>query len=87
MSQGAAVAVAFAARHPERVTRLILCGPTDGAAAPGDDRGDGREAALDLEVARVGWGRDDPSFRQMFTSQFLPDGTASSGTSSTSCND
>jgi hypothetical protein len=26
-------------------------------------------------VARVGWGRDDPSFRQMFTSQFLPDGT------------
>ena len=34
-----------------------------------------REAALDLEVARVGWGRDDPSFRQVFTSQFLPDGT------------
>ena len=33
------------------------------------------EAALDLEVARLGWGRDDPSFRQMFTSQFLPDGT------------
>jgi pimeloyl-ACP methyl ester carboxylesterase len=34
-----------------------------------------RAAALDLEVARVGWGRDDPTFRQMFTSQFLPDGT------------
>ena len=34
-----------------------------------------REAAFDIEVARIGWGRDDPSFRQMFTSQFLPDGT------------
>ena len=34
-----------------------------------------REAALDLEVARIGWGRDEPTFRQVFTSQFLPDGT------------
>ena len=77
VSQGAAVAVAFAARHPERVTRLILSRRrTAGAGCCGrrteEER---REAALDLEVARVGWGRDDPSFRQMFTSQFLPDGT------------
>lgn len=34
-----------------------------------------REAALDVELARVGWGRHDPSFRQVFTSQFLPDGS------------
>ena len=34
-----------------------------------------RQAALDVELARVGWGGDDPSFRQVFTSQFLPDGT------------
>jgi pimeloyl-ACP methyl ester carboxylesterase/DNA-binding winged helix-turn-helix (wHTH) protein len=76
VSQGAAVAVAFAARHPERVTRLILCGSYGRGrllrAATEEER---REAALDLEVARVGWGRDDASFRQMFTSQFLPDGT------------
>ena len=32
-----------------------------------------REAALDIELARVGWGRDDATFRQVFTSQFLPD--------------
>ena len=31
------------------------------------------EAALDIELARVGWGRDDATFRQVFTSQFLPD--------------
>ncbi|MET0147305.1 MAG: alpha/beta fold hydrolase [Ilumatobacteraceae bacterium] len=76
LSQGAAVAVAFAARHPERVTKLVLVGAYGRGrlvrATTDDER---REAALDLEVARVGWGRDDPSFRQVFTSQFLPDGT------------
>lgn len=34
-----------------------------------------QQAALDVELARVGWGADDPSFRQVFASQFLPDGT------------
>ena len=76
VSQGAAVAVAFAARHPERVTHLILCGSYGrGRALRATTEEERREAALDLEVARVGWGRDDPSFRQVFTSQFLPDGT------------
>jgi pimeloyl-ACP methyl ester carboxylesterase/DNA-binding winged helix-turn-helix (wHTH) protein len=76
VSRGGAVAIAFAAAHPERVTRLILFGSYPRGrlvrAVTDDER---REAALDLEVARVGWGRDDPSFRQVFTSQFLPDGT------------
>jgi pimeloyl-ACP methyl ester carboxylesterase len=76
VSQGAAVAVAFAARHPERVSRLILCGAYGrGRLLRAVTEEERREAALDLEVARVGWGRDDASFRQMFTSQFLPDGT------------
>ena len=76
VSQGAAVAVAFAARHPDRVERLILAGAYGRgrlARASTDDQR--REAALDLELARIGWGRDEPSFRQVFTSQFLPDGT------------
>ena len=76
VSQGAAVAVAFAARYPQRVTRLILCGSYGrGRLLRAGSEEERREAALDLEVARVGWGRDDSSFRQMFTSQFLPDGT------------
>jgi pimeloyl-ACP methyl ester carboxylesterase/DNA-binding winged helix-turn-helix (wHTH) protein len=76
VSQGAAVAVAYAARHPERVTRLVLCGAYArgrGVRAVGD--ADKRAAALDLELARVGWGRDDPVFTQVFAAQFLPDGT------------
>jgi pimeloyl-ACP methyl ester carboxylesterase/DNA-binding winged helix-turn-helix (wHTH) protein len=76
VSQGAAVAVALAARHPDRVTRLILCGAYGkGRALRASTEEEQRVAALDLEIARAGWGRDDPSFRQVFTSQFLPDGT------------
>jgi pimeloyl-ACP methyl ester carboxylesterase/DNA-binding winged helix-turn-helix (wHTH) protein len=76
VSQGGAVAVAYAARHPERVSRLVLCSAyAQGrrVRAAGDD--EKRAAALDLELARVGWGRDDPAFRQVFAAQFIPDGT------------
>jgi DNA-binding SARP family transcriptional activator/pimeloyl-ACP methyl ester carboxylesterase len=73
VSQGAAVAVAFAVRHPERVSRMALYGSY---ARGRRRRAEGpAEAALDVELARIGWGRDDPSFRQVFTSQFLPDGS------------
>lgn len=76
VSQGGAVAVAYAARHPEQVTRLVLCGAYArgrGVRAVNDE--ERRAAALDLDLARVGWGRDDPAFRQVFAAQFLPDGT------------
>jgi pimeloyl-ACP methyl ester carboxylesterase len=76
VSQGGAVAVAYAARHPERVSKLVLCSAyARGRAvrAVGDE--EKRAAALDLDLARVGWGRDDPVFRQVFAAQFLPDGT------------
>jgi pimeloyl-ACP methyl ester carboxylesterase len=73
VSQGGAVAIAYAVRHPERVSRLILSGAYGRGrlvrAANDDER---REAALDLELARVGWGRDDPTFRQVYATQFIP---------------
>lgn len=73
VSQGAAVAVAYAARHPDRVTRLVLYGGyvqgrrwrSPGPAALA-------ERELEIELARVGWGSDNPAFRQVFTSQFMP---------------
>ncbi len=75
VSQGAAVAVAFAVRHPRRVSRMVLYGSyARGRRKRAGEAGQG-EAALDVELARIGWGRDDPSFRQVFTSQFLPDGS------------
>ncbi len=78
VSQGGAVAVAYAARHPEQVTRLVLCGAyARGRAVRAQSDDEKRAAALDLDLARVGWGRDDPAFRQVFAAQFLPDGTRS----------
>lgn len=75
ISQGAAVAIAFAARHPERVSGLVLVGAYPRGrlvrARSDDDR---RAAALDLDLARVGWGIEDSSFMQVFASQFIPDG-------------
>ena len=76
VSQGGAVAVAYAARHPERVTRLVLSGAyARGRAVRALTDDEKRAAALDLDLARVGWGRDDPAFRQVFAAQFIPDGT------------
>jgi pimeloyl-ACP methyl ester carboxylesterase/DNA-binding winged helix-turn-helix (wHTH) protein len=76
VSQGGAVAVAYAARRPERVTRLILAGAyAQGRQVRARDDAARTSAALDLELARVGWTTQDPSFLQVFASQFLPDGT------------
>ncbi len=76
VSQGGAVAIAYAVRHPERVSRLVLAGAyARGRAIRAQTQAQRDVAALDLELARVGWAREDPSFLQVFASQFLPDGT------------
>lgn len=76
VSQGGAVAIAYAARRPERVSRLILAGAyARGRQVRARDDAGRRAAALDLDLARVGWGHQDPSFLRVFASQFLPDGT------------
>jgi pimeloyl-ACP methyl ester carboxylesterase/DNA-binding winged helix-turn-helix (wHTH) protein len=74
VSQGGAVAIAYAVRHPERVERLLLVGAyARGRLARAADEDAREEAALDLQVGRVGWRRDDPAYRQVFAAQFLPD--------------
>ncbi len=76
VSQGGAVAVAYAARHPERVSRLILAGAyARGRQVRAQNEVESAEAALDLDVARVGWAHQDPRFLRVFASQFLPEGT------------
>jgi class 3 adenylate cyclase/pimeloyl-ACP methyl ester carboxylesterase len=73
MSQGCAVAIAYAIRYPERVSHLVLLG---GYALGWKKRArtqadkDAGEAMLTL--VRLGWGQENPAFRQMFTSQFIP---------------
>ena len=71
LSQGAAFAIAYAARHPERVSHLVLCG---GFARGRAVRGlPSPEIETLQQLIELGWGRDDPSFRQVFTTRFLPD--------------
>ena len=74
ISQGGAISVAYAARHPERVTHLILYG----AFALGGRRRSPAEKEKRnamLVLMRSGWGADNPVFRQMFANLFIPDGT------------
>lgn len=75
-SQGAAIAVEYAVRHPERVTHLILLGSYARGSMkrePSPQRIDELQALLKL--IEVGWGQDDPSYRQMFSTQFMPGAT------------
>ena len=73
LSQGVAAAVAFAARHPERVSRLVLYG----AYAQGRNRRDSPEDAATAQTVmammREGWGRADSAFMRAFSSLYLPD--------------
>jgi pimeloyl-ACP methyl ester carboxylesterase len=75
ISQGAAVSIAYAARHPDRVSHLILSG---GFALGWNRRGTAAEiatrAAL-LTLIAHGWGQDNPAFRQVFSARLWPETT------------
>ena len=77
ISQGSPVAVAYAARNPDRVGKMVLI---NGFAAGwrharDHDFVDSWQAMATL--AKTGWGKNSPAFRQVFTSQFFPDATRS----------
>lgn len=76
MSQGGAIAIAYAARHPERVEKLVLYGAyARGVLKRGLGPRQSEELDATTKLIELGWGRENPAFRQMFTSLFLPDGT------------
>ena len=74
VSQGAAVAIAYAVKYPERVSGLVLYG---GYARGARRRDPDFAIAYDAmqELVRIGWRDPNPVFRQLFTSRFIPDGT------------
>jgi pimeloyl-ACP methyl ester carboxylesterase/DNA-binding CsgD family transcriptional regulator len=72
-SQGGAIAVEYAVRHPERVTHIVLLG----SFARGWMERDLAQRHIEelqavLKLVEVGWGRDDPAYRQIFSSGFMP---------------
>jgi pimeloyl-ACP methyl ester carboxylesterase/DNA-binding CsgD family transcriptional regulator len=72
ISSGAAICIAYAARHPERVSKMILYGGYVRGWARRNDSRTMREYHAILELMRVGWGKENPVFRQVFTSRFIP---------------
>jgi DNA-binding winged helix-turn-helix (wHTH) protein/pimeloyl-ACP methyl ester carboxylesterase len=70
--QGGAIGAAYAARHPERVTKLILVGAFARGWPPPDSMVIEQFNAM-LTLIRLGWGRDNPAFRQLWTTLFRPD--------------
>jgi pimeloyl-ACP methyl ester carboxylesterase/DNA-binding SARP family transcriptional activator len=72
-SKGGATAIAYAVRHPERVSHLILLGAfAQGWRNRGDPSETTRGEAM-LTIIREGWSQDNPAYRQLFATRFMPD--------------
>jgi DNA-binding SARP family transcriptional activator/pimeloyl-ACP methyl ester carboxylesterase len=75
ISQGCAVAISYAVRHPERVTRMVLHGGyAKGWRARANPSEIAKREAM-LTLVREGWGQENPAFRQIFASWYIPDGS------------
>ena len=76
ISQGCAVAIAYAVRHPERVTKLVLYGGyAEGVVKRSKTPVQVEETTMVMRGIPLGWGHDNPAFRLFFAARFLPDGT------------
>jgi pimeloyl-ACP methyl ester carboxylesterase/DNA-binding CsgD family transcriptional regulator len=76
ISQGGALSIAYAVRHPERVSHLVLLG----AFARGPLRRNPTPETLEsfhaeIKMIEVGWGQDNPAYRQLFTNLLFPNAT------------
>ncbi len=77
ISQGASIAVAYAVRHPERVSRLVLYGGySRGRQFRAETAEQRDELDVTIKLIKLGWGKVHPAFRQVFSMMFIPEGTA-----------
>lgn len=73
-SQGCAIAIAYTARHPEKVSHLMLYGGYVLGKLKRDLSEQQREEARTLiKIIELGWGKGTAEFREVFTTLFLPD--------------
>jgi pimeloyl-ACP methyl ester carboxylesterase/DNA-binding CsgD family transcriptional regulator len=75
ISQGAATSIRYALRHPERVGRMILYGGFARGWKRRDSPPAQREYQAMVDLMGLAWGKDNPTFRQLFTSRFIPGGS------------
>jgi DNA-binding winged helix-turn-helix (wHTH) protein/pimeloyl-ACP methyl ester carboxylesterase len=74
ISQGCAMSIAYAVRYPERVSHLVLYGSFARGRKKRSPEATANSDAL-ITLIRQGWGQENPAFRQLFTSLFIPGGT------------
>ena len=72
-SQGGAVAIAYAVRHPERVSHLVLCGGYSRGAFH-RNQADAVQVRRALEtLVQLNWGKTNPAFFQVVTDLYIPE--------------
>jgi pimeloyl-ACP methyl ester carboxylesterase/DNA-binding CsgD family transcriptional regulator len=72
---GTHIAMRYAVRHPGRVSHLILyASASRGRLARAAGR-DSEEADAQLKLIEFGWSSENPAFRQLHTTQFMPEAT------------
>lgn len=73
ISQGAALGVAYAVKHPERVSHLLIHGGyARGRTRRASTEEERQIAEMMLKMVGLGWGQSNPAFRQVFTARFIP---------------
>ncbi|GLS24468.1 hypothetical protein GCM10007877_01790 [Marinibactrum halimedae] len=76
ISQGAAVSIEYAIRYPERVSHLILFGGYAAGWRIGASEATIKEREAVMTLTSTGWGQDNPAYRQIFSSTFMPSANA-----------
>jgi pimeloyl-ACP methyl ester carboxylesterase/DNA-binding CsgD family transcriptional regulator len=75
ISQGACASIAYAVKHPEKVSHLVLYGGYVRGWALRENPDHVREYSALVDFAELAWGRPDPLYRRLFTKRFLPAGS------------
>ena len=70
---GGMTALSYAARHPERVSHLVIMGSLAVGRMARNPPALIEQTELELKAIELGWGNDNPAFRQFFTSLFIPE--------------
>jgi pimeloyl-ACP methyl ester carboxylesterase/DNA-binding CsgD family transcriptional regulator len=72
ISQGGTAAIRYAVAHPEQVSHLVLYGTYVQGRAKQNDRQLEEATRARIALTRTGWGQNNPVYRQLFTSRFIP---------------
>jgi pimeloyl-ACP methyl ester carboxylesterase/DNA-binding CsgD family transcriptional regulator len=72
ISQGGCAAIRYAVAHPEHVSHLVLYGAYAQGRARQNDRQAEEAQRARIALTRTGWGQNNPVYRQLFTSRFVP---------------